>query len=102
MSSPWELRSRPAGHHGSSTTGEIGAATGIEFLPGGGVLAAAEPVRRGGGSAMTELPETNRDDNQSRAAGSTAPGLPYPMSKWRFEDRSPGPVLRKRRQSERR
>ena len=36
--------------------GEIGAATGIEFLTGGGVLAAAEPVRRGGGSAMTELP----------------------------------------------
>src|SRR5215212_7918323 len=36
--------------------GEIGAATGIEFLTGGGVLAAAEPVRRGRGSAMTELP----------------------------------------------
>jgi gamma-glutamyltranspeptidase/glutathione hydrolase len=36
--------------------GEIGAATGIELLPAGGVLAAAEPVRRGGGSAMTELP----------------------------------------------
>jgi gamma-glutamyltranspeptidase/glutathione hydrolase len=35
---------------------EIGAATGIEFLPGGGVLAAAEPVRRGGGSALVESP----------------------------------------------
>ena len=35
---------------------EIGAATGIEFLPAGGVLAAAEPVRRGGGSAMVETP----------------------------------------------
>jgi gamma-glutamyltranspeptidase/glutathione hydrolase len=35
---------------------EIGAATGIEFLPGGGVLAAAEPTRRGGGSAMVEVP----------------------------------------------
>jgi gamma-glutamyltranspeptidase/glutathione hydrolase len=35
---------------------EIGAATGIEFLPDGGVLAAAEPVRRGGGSAMVEVP----------------------------------------------
>ncbi len=35
---------------------EIGAANGIEFLPGGGVLAAAEPVRRGGGSAMVEQP----------------------------------------------
>jgi gamma-glutamyltranspeptidase/glutathione hydrolase len=35
---------------------EIGAATGIEFLAGGGVLAAAEPTRRGGGSAMVEVP----------------------------------------------
>jgi gamma-glutamyltranspeptidase/glutathione hydrolase len=35
-------------------TAEIGAATGIEFLVGGGVLAAAEPVRRGGGSALVE------------------------------------------------
>jgi gamma-glutamyltranspeptidase/glutathione hydrolase len=43
------------GHH-FINAGEIGAATGIEFLAGGGVLAAAEPVRRGGGSAMTELP----------------------------------------------
>ena len=40
----------------SSRTREIGAATAIEFLPGGGVLAAAEPVRRGGGSAMVEVP----------------------------------------------
>jgi gamma-glutamyltranspeptidase/glutathione hydrolase len=38
-------------------TGEIGAATGIEFLDDGSVLAAAEPVRRGGGSAMVEHPE---------------------------------------------
>ena len=42
--------------HRFANAGEIGAATGIEFLAGGGVLAAAEPVRRGGGSAMTELP----------------------------------------------
>jgi gamma-glutamyltranspeptidase / glutathione hydrolase len=33
-------------------TGEIGAATGIDFLRHGRVVAAAEPVRRGGGSAM--------------------------------------------------
>jgi gamma-glutamyltranspeptidase/glutathione hydrolase len=38
------------------TNGEIGAATGIEFLPGGGFLAAAEPVRRGGGSAQVVNP----------------------------------------------
>ena len=42
--------------HTFATTAEIGAATGIEFLPGGGVIAAAEPVRRGGGSAMVENP----------------------------------------------
>jgi gamma-glutamyltranspeptidase / glutathione hydrolase len=39
-----------------SSTAEIGAVTGIEFLSGGGVLAAAEPTRRGGGSAMVEEP----------------------------------------------
>jgi gamma-glutamyltranspeptidase / glutathione hydrolase len=36
--------------------GEIGAATGIEFFTDGRVLAAAVPVRRGGGSAMVEFP----------------------------------------------
>ena len=34
------------------TNGEIGAATGIEFRRRGRMLAAAEPVRRGGGSAL--------------------------------------------------
>ncbi len=43
--------------HVLASTGEIGAATGIEFLDDGRVLAAAEPVRRGGGSAMVEFPE---------------------------------------------
>ena len=43
--------------HVFSTTSEIGAATGIELLDDGRVLAAAEPVRRGGGSAMVEEPE---------------------------------------------
>jgi len=44
--------------HGQSftSTPEIGAATGIAFLPGGAVQAAAEPVRRGGGSALVENP----------------------------------------------
>ncbi|RBY77242.1 gamma-glutamyltransferase [Geodermatophilus sp. TF02-6] len=36
---------------------EIGAATGVEFLPGGRLLAAAEPQRRGGGSAGVVDPE---------------------------------------------
>jgi gamma-glutamyltranspeptidase/glutathione hydrolase len=35
---------------------EIGAATGIEFLDHRGLLAAAEPVRRGGGSALVVRP----------------------------------------------
>ena len=42
--------------HRFTNAGEIGAAAGIEFMPAGRVLAAAEPVRRGGGSAMTESP----------------------------------------------
>jgi gamma-glutamyltranspeptidase/glutathione hydrolase len=45
--------------HAFTGTAEIGAATGIEFLPGGLVLAAAETQRRGGGSAgvVTPLPD---------------------------------------------
>ena len=35
-----------------TSAAEIGAATAIEFGPGGRMTAAAEPVRRGGGSAM--------------------------------------------------
>ena len=39
-----------------TTVGEIGPATGMAFLGGGLVQAAAEPTRRGGGSAMVEAP----------------------------------------------
>lgn len=39
-----------------SSLPEIGAATAIEFKPDGRMLAAAEPVRRGGGSAMVVKP----------------------------------------------
>jgi gamma-glutamyltranspeptidase/glutathione hydrolase len=53
--SAWESALASRGHR-FSTTAEIGAATGIELLNAGGVLAAAEPVRRGGGSAMVESP----------------------------------------------
>jgi len=42
--------------HVFSTTGEVGAATGIEFVGGDQLLAAAEPERRGGGSAMVVSP----------------------------------------------
>ena len=40
------------GHPAFSSVAELGAATAIEFLPDGRAVAAAEPVRRGGGSAM--------------------------------------------------
>jgi gamma-glutamyltranspeptidase/glutathione hydrolase len=42
--------------HVFSPTSEIGAVTGIEFLAGSRTLAAAEPTRRGGGSAATVEP----------------------------------------------
>jgi gamma-glutamyltranspeptidase/glutathione hydrolase len=42
--------------HAFGPSAEIGAATGIEFLPGKRFLAAAEPVRRGGGAAGVVTP----------------------------------------------
>lgn len=39
-----------------TSAAEIGAATAVEFLPDGRMVAAAEPVRRGGGSAMVLTP----------------------------------------------
>ncbi len=42
--------------HSFTRMPEIGAATGIEFLDGGAMLAAAEPRRRGGGSAEVVRP----------------------------------------------
>jgi gamma-glutamyltranspeptidase / glutathione hydrolase len=42
--------------HAFTPSPEIGAATGIEFLGHGRLLAAAEPVRRGGGSALVAQP----------------------------------------------
>jgi gamma-glutamyltranspeptidase / glutathione hydrolase len=44
------------GHPPFTTSAEIGAATGLEFLAGDRTLAAAEPVRRGGGSAAVVRP----------------------------------------------
>jgi gamma-glutamyltranspeptidase / glutathione hydrolase len=51
--SAWEAALTARGH-AFTTTAEIGAATGIAFLPDGVRVAAAEPSRRGGGSAMVE------------------------------------------------
>ncbi|MCU1563949.1 MAG: gamma-glutamyltransferase [Arthrobacter sp.] len=48
---PYGHELTPAGDAFTSAA-EIGAATAIEFMPDGRMVAAAEPVRRGGGSAM--------------------------------------------------
>jgi gamma-glutamyltranspeptidase/glutathione hydrolase len=42
--------------HGFADAAEIGAATGLEFLADGRILAAAEPARRGGGDAAVLWP----------------------------------------------
>jgi gamma-glutamyltranspeptidase/glutathione hydrolase len=43
-----------------TSAAEIGAVAALEFRPGGYVLAAAEPVRRGGGSAGVVVPSARR------------------------------------------
>jgi gamma-glutamyltranspeptidase/glutathione hydrolase len=48
------------GHPAFSSVAELGAATAIEFLPDGRTVAAAEPVRRGGGSAMVVKPSWHK------------------------------------------
>ncbi|WP_225846021.1 gamma-glutamyltransferase [Streptomyces sp. HPF1205] len=53
--SPWRTPLEAIGHHFTQNP-EIGAATGVQRLPDGRWLAAAEPVRRGGGSAMVVRP----------------------------------------------
>jgi gamma-glutamyltranspeptidase/glutathione hydrolase len=45
--------------HQFSVSPEIGAATGLEFLGSGTVLVVAEPVRRGGGSALVVHPSSS-------------------------------------------
>ncbi|MFD8481052.1 gamma-glutamyltransferase [Kitasatospora sp. NPDC059673] len=55
LASPEAAELQAMGHVFSATP-EIGAATGIERLPDGRWLAAAEPVRRGGGSAAVVRP----------------------------------------------
>jgi len=52
---PYGHQFTPSGDAFTSAA-EIGAATAIEFLPDGRMVAAAEPVRRGGGSAMVLRP----------------------------------------------
>ncbi|MEC5192120.1 MULTISPECIES: gamma-glutamyltransferase [unclassified Arthrobacter] len=54
---PYGHQFTPSGDAFTSAA-EIGAATAIEFRPDGGMVAAAEPVRRGGGSAMVLCPSS--------------------------------------------
>ena len=56
LDSPEAQELRTTYKHSLGLSPEIGAATGIEFLPGNRFLAAAEPVRRGGGSAGVVTP----------------------------------------------
>ncbi|GAA1597447.1 gamma-glutamyltransferase [Actinoplanes couchii] len=46
----------PLGHTFAADVAELGAATAIEFTRGGGFIASAEPVRRGGGAAAVNSP----------------------------------------------
>ncbi|NUR05892.1 MAG: gamma-glutamyltransferase [Nocardioidaceae bacterium] len=52
---PYGYTLTPAGQPGTSAA-EIGAATAIEFGPGGLLTAVSEPTRRGGGSALVVSP----------------------------------------------
>jgi gamma-glutamyltranspeptidase/glutathione hydrolase len=54
-----------------TSTPEIGAATGVELLPGGALQAAAEPVRRGGGDAEVVCPAGKRIPGGLRATCET-------------------------------
>jgi gamma-glutamyltranspeptidase / glutathione hydrolase len=59
LSTPEAAALQARGHAFTVSTGtgaQIGAATGIEFLPNGLVQVAAEPTRRGGGSAAVVKP----------------------------------------------
>jgi gamma-glutamyltranspeptidase/glutathione hydrolase len=56
----------------TGTAAEIGAATGIEFLGDGKTLAAAEPARRGGGSAMAISRGKLRSAPRAHAGGRPA------------------------------
>jgi gamma-glutamyltranspeptidase / glutathione hydrolase len=46
----------PLGHTFAPDVAELGAATAIEFTPHGGLIASAEPTRRGGGAAAVVRP----------------------------------------------
>jgi len=57
----------------SAGVAEIGAATGIEFIDSNRLLAAAEPVRRGGGSALVVRPGHGGPGHGSSCHGRSGP-----------------------------
>ncbi|MGY2084039.1 gamma-glutamyltransferase [Blastococcus sp. SYSU DS0539] len=61
--------------HEFTVVEELGAATGIEYLPGGLVLAAAEGERRGGGSAGVVHPVRTGPEASAPGAAELAPPL---------------------------
>ena len=89
--------------HTFGAAAEIGAATGIEFLPGGRMQAAAEPVRRGGGSAEVVRPvaaQSARTGSTARASSTTASApasvLRAERARWRSRSRARGRHARRR------
>jgi gamma-glutamyltranspeptidase/glutathione hydrolase len=61
--------------HSFASTPEIGAATGIEVRPDGTLQAAAEPVRRGGGSAAVVCPAATHRHVPPHGACAPVPAL---------------------------
>jgi gamma-glutamyltranspeptidase/glutathione hydrolase len=68
-----ELTSRFGQNIASTGATEIGAVTGVEFLAGGELQAAAEPIRRGGGDAEVVCPYRVRQPASGRARGAAVP-----------------------------
>jgi gamma-glutamyltranspeptidase/glutathione hydrolase len=68
-----ELGSRFGQTISSAGTTEIGAVTGIEFLPDGAIEAAAEPTRRGGGDAEVVCPSGRPVPSSDHAACAPTP-----------------------------
>jgi gamma-glutamyltranspeptidase / glutathione hydrolase len=68
-----ELTSRFGQTIASTGSTEIGAVTGVEFLPDGNLEAAAEPVRRGGGDAEVVCPSRQQPPASDHALCASTP-----------------------------
>jgi gamma-glutamyltranspeptidase/glutathione hydrolase len=84
LSTPEAAALQARGHAFMVSTGtgaEIGAATGIEFLPHGLVQVAAEPVRRGGGSAAVVWSGGHRPHDRDGHGGRHRRHAPHDVSR---------------------